>query len=218
MRLYPRSFEGQSPREFGTDENIIKTRRFYLDNARSLQEVALGGSMLWAYAASDLTANVAIRLNDQLRDAIIFQQGMYIRGTRFSRLYMTHAAQAGAWIEFVVAVEGRETIEIVNPAVAFTSVSFTKASVLDTAADVTLVAGATTAILAAAVTRRVAFITNLATNAKTMRIGDLNAGATRGIPLAPGETITVEATEAIYGFNPAAPAGNENVAVMWSAD
>lgn len=101
--------------------------------------------------------------------------------------------------------------------VATGTVSTTKASGLTTTADVVMAAGALTAILAANAGRRRAFITNLAAGAATLRIGDsvtTNAGG--GIPVAPGETITLETTAAISGWNPGGVA--QNVAVMEEVD
>jgi len=78
------------------------------------------------------------------------------------------------------------------------------------------VGAATTQILAANAARRVAYITNLLGNVQTLRVGDAAAAAARGTPLAPGDTITIETTEAIYAYKPVA--GNENVAVTWTED
>lgn len=89
-------------------------------------------------------------------------------------------------------------------------------SILDTVADVAMTATATTQILAANGDRVKALITNLAANTQTLRIGDTNAGATRGVELAPGETIELETTEAIYGYNPGGVA--QSVGVAWTED
>jgi len=75
---------------------------------------------------------------------------------------------------------------------------------LSSAADVSLGAAAKTLILAANISRVEALITNLAANASTVRIGDVNAAAARGVELAPGQTITLETEGAIYAWNPGA--------------
>jgi len=216
-RLFPQSFEGQAPREFGMGANILKTRTFNLTVARDLEQVEVGGSCLWAIDATSLTAQIDIRVNDQLRDPVTFQQGMFIRGIPFSRLYVSHAAQPGETITlFFAAEQDVRNIEIVNPSIAFNNINVTKATVLETVADVAMVGLATTQILAANAARRVAFITNLLGNAQTLRVGDAAAAAARGTPLAPGDTITIETSEAIYAYKPVA--GNENVAVTWTED
>jgi hypothetical protein len=216
-RFYPRADEGVAPPEFGRPENVILVKRFYLDNARDLEQVEIGGTMLWAYAATSLTANIAIRLNDQLRGPITFQRGMYLRGSQFSRVFVSHAAQAGEWLDLVYAVEGKDFIQIENPAIAFTEVTFTKATVLETLADQALVAAAAAAvILAANAARREAIIKSLSTNTQVIRIGDLNTGAARGQEVMPGDTLILSTTEAIYGYTGAGV--NQTVTKTWTED
>lgn len=75
---------------------------------------------------------------------------------------------------------------------------------LSDVADVALAATATTLIAAANSTRREIIITNLSTDTQTLRIGTINAGAARGTPLAPGATLILSTTAAVYGYNPGA--------------
>ena len=202
-RIYPRAFEGQAPREFGQDANILKTRTFNLAAARNLEEIEIGGSCLWALTATSLGASIDIFINDQLRDPITFQQGMFLRGIPFSRVFVSHAAQAGETITIFFAVEQDiRNIEIVNPAIAFTEVNLTKSTALFTPNDVALAAAATTNLRAASAIRRSLNITNLAVNLNIIRIGDVTASATKGIELAPGETLYIENTDSIYAWNP----------------
>ena len=216
-RLFPRSFEGQAPREFGQGANIIKTRTFDLAVARNLEAIDIGGSCLWAIAASSLTAIIDVYINDQLRDPITFSQGMFIRGIPFSRLFVSHAAQPGETITLMFAVEEDvRNIQIINPTLAFNQINVTKATALETITDVAMIGLDTTEILPANPVRRVAYITNLLGNAETLRVGDAAAADTRGTPLAPGDTITIETTEAVHAYKPVA--GNENVAVTWTED
>jgi len=212
----------QAPREYGLDANVLQTIPFALDAARDKERLEFGGSMIWAYAASSLTAQIDIHINTQQSHPITFQKGMMMRGVPFSRLFITHAAQAGESITLIIAVEGeseikeRRRIQVENAAEGYTAVTLAKATDLQTIADVTLGAAATTQILAANALRRVVFISNLIGNTQTFRIGDNNAAAARGVPLAPGETIIVSGTDTIYGYNPGA--AGEDVAVMWTAD
>lgn len=123
-RLFPESFEGDAPKEFGIGANILKTRTFALDVARDLEQIDIGGSCIWAMAASSLTASIDIRINDQLRDPLTFQQGMFIRGVPFSRVYVSHDAQVGATITLFFAVEQDvRNIEIINPSTQFNNVN-----------------------------------------------------------------------------------------------
>lgn len=87
---------------------------------------------------------------------------------------------------------------------------------IDSVADVSLVATATTLISAADSNRRELMVTNLASNTQTLRIGDSGAAAANGIPLAPGSVITLTSQAAVYGYNPGAAA--QLVAVMSMKD
>jgi len=123
-RLYPKSFEGLSPREFGVGANILKTRTFDLANARDLEQIEIGGSCIWAITATSLTAQIDIRINDQLRDPLTFQQGMFVRGIPFSRVYVSHSAQPAETITLFFAVEQDiRNIEVVNPSTQFNNVN-----------------------------------------------------------------------------------------------
>lgn len=215
-RLYPENYEGQAPKEFGIDANVLKTRTFNLAVARDLEQIDIGGSCIWAVAATSLGASIDIRINDQLRDPVTFQQGMFIRGVPFSRLYVSHEAQAGETITIFFAREQDvRNIEIVNPAIAFTEVDLTKANTYVSNNDVAMIAGATTVIQGANILRRVVYITNLAANLATLRISG-NAAINRGTPLAPGETLIITTTAGIVGYNPGAV--DQNVALSYTED
>ena len=204
-RIFPRSFEGQAPKEFGMDANILKTRTFTLTVARSLEEIEVGGSCIWAISASSLQANIDIYINDQLRDPVTFRQGMFIRGIPFSRVFVSHAAQAGATITIFFAVEEEvNNIQIVNPSLAYNEVNVTKSTQVGTYADVVLGAAGQTVIRAANYVRRELFVTNLAGNASILRLGNAGVAAAQGIELAPGETIAFATTGALYAWNPGA--------------
>ena len=216
-RLYPENYEGTAPIEFGTGANILKTRTFNLTNARDLELIDIGGSCLWAVTASSLGAQIDIRINDQLRDPVTFQQGMFIRGVPFSRLYVSHAAQAGESITIFFAREQDvRNIEIINPAIAFTEVNLTKGTILSSGGDVTIAAAGTGNILAANANRRVAFISSLTTNINILRVGDAGVSATRGLELAPGESFGVKSSAQIVAFNPGPL--DQIVSRIWTED
>ena len=202
-RLFPKSFEGQAPREFGIGANIVKTRTFNLTAARNLETVDIGGSCLWAIAATSLGATIDIYINDQLRDPITFSQGMFVRGIPFSRLYVSHAAQAGETITLFFAVEEDvQNIQIVNPSLAFTEVTITKSINYNATIDVILAAGARTLIHTGLATRRIILVTSVDTNISVIRVGGGMAAANRGTPLAPGETLSLKTIGFVYGWNP----------------
>lgn len=216
-RLFPANYEGEAPREFGQDANILKTRTFALDVARDLEQIDIGGSCIWAISATSLGAEIDIRINDQLRDPVTFQQGMFIRGIPFSRLYVSHDAQAGETVTIFFATEQDiRNIEIVNPAIAFTEVDLTKSTLFLCADDVVVPAGGRAVIFTANAAKRVSYLTSLASNIHIMRIGNITVNATIGIELAPGETLTIESTSEIQAWNPGGIA--QTIARSWTAD
>lgn len=83
---------------------------------------------------------------------------------------------------------------------------------LVTTADDSIAATTTVLVLAANTDRKEAIITNLADNGAKIRVGDSNTGASRGVELSPGQSITLETTAAIYVYN--AGAASQSVALL----
>ena len=77
---------------------------------------------------------------------------------------------------------------------------------IGTSTDVSLAATSTTIISAANASRREILITNLTSNSEYLRVGDSNAGAARGTELAPGQTVSLSTSAAVYAYNPGAAA------------
>lgn len=73
---------------------------------------------------------------------------------------------------------------------------------LQSTADKSLAGTATTQIIAANSARTAVTITNLDGNASIIRVGDSNAGASRGVQLAPGQSMTLETEDAVHAYNP----------------
>lgn len=215
-RLFPKPFEGQAPQEFGIGANVLKIRTFDLTVARNLEQIEIGGSCIWAVAATSLNAVIDFRVNDQLRDPLPFQQGMFVGGIPFSRVYASHAAQPGETITVFFAVEEDiAQIRIVNPSLAFNEVNLTKAAVFWSDGDFVAVPG-NSLVLAANANRRVLYLSSLITNIHILRIGAAPAAADNGTPLAPGETMIIEVYAAIRTFNPGAI--NQHIAVSYTED
>lgn len=72
---------------------------------------------------------------------------------------------------------------------------------LDSLADDSIAATTTEQVAAADADRRAIIITNLITNTAAVRVGDSGAGAANGIPLQPGESVTLETSAAVYVYN-----------------
>ena len=218
MRIVPNPAPQSAAQEFGTPHRSLDQMTFALDNARSEAEIAMTGSFIWVREATDNATEITVKFNSQAGPGIVFQKGMVISGPEFSKIYLTHAAQANKSITLVYGIQ--PTISLENPAIALASVTVSapvaSANNFKSIADVTLIGLATTLILAANLNRIEAIITNLAANAQTMRIGDAGAAAAEGIELAPGQTLILTTTDEIRGFKPVA--GNENVAVAYTEE
>jgi hypothetical protein len=91
-----------------------------------------------------------------------------------------------------------------------------KASIFNSVADKNLPATTQTQIVGDLVTRLCVLISSKKDNTATIKIGDSQVGALRGIELAPGQSISIETTEAIYGYNPSAV--TVSVAIIWTED
>ena len=81
------------------------------------------------------------------------------------------------------------------------TVGVSKPTTIDTVADVALVAATATQILPADPSRREALISNLEGAVNAIRVGDANVGAARGSQVGAGMTITLQGTEAIWGYS-----------------
>lgn len=215
-RYYPVNQEGFASPEYGRGAPILKKKYFLLTNARDLEKIEIAGSTLWALNASSFTATINIRINTQQDDPFEFSLGMFIRGTPFSRVYVSNDAQAGEWIEIAYMAEDPRFIgkmEIANPASQFNEVDLVKPASFVTVADVN-VNGATGLVLAALATRRVAIISNLAVNPNPVRVGDVNTGAARGAEIPIGGSASIYSTDDIYVYS----AGNSNIGVSYTGD
>ena len=144
-QLFGRGAVAKAPPEFGIDANQVKVITIPLALAQNLQCYEIGGNVLWALAATSLGAQLDVRLNDQLRDPIPVQQGLFFSGIRFSRIYVSNVAQAGETITLLYCTQERDNIRIENPAMQYNLIDLTKATVLDTAADQVIVAAAAAA-------------------------------------------------------------------------
>jgi len=203
--------------EFGLDPNAIRVITIPLDTALNDYEVDVTGSVLWAVDATSLNASMNVKLQTQRNDKIPVSKGFFLRGARFSHLYITAAAQAGESITLLMAKETNDKLEIINPSSDFSSVSVDKGTTYGSVADVTVVKGAAAAvILAADATRREALIYN--SGADDIRIGDSNIGAARGTWLPAGQEMTLSGTGAIYGYCPGTASANVTLAITTTND
>lgn len=217
-RMYPVPNEGQALPRFDAGAHAVRSITIDLTNARNGERIPIGGNFLWLASANLASAAITIAFSrENSSEGIPFKQGTAIKGVRFSEILVTNTAQAGVIVTLIYITEASQALEVVNAGITIATVTLTKGLTLTDAADVAMVAGARTAILAANANRRRAFITNLAAGAATLRIGNsATVAAARGIPVLPGETIVLETTAAISGWNPGGV--NQNVAVLEESD
>lgn len=216
-RFFPLDDPAGSAKAYGRDAPPFQSIKIPLDALAENLELTGTGNILWCIDASDNTAVVKIKYNQQSGEGIPFKKGTFISGIKFDRLYANHAAQAGKWVELAYTIEGVGGVKVRNPAENASAItgSVTNtpviAGTLNSAADKTCLAGAQTQLTGADLTRKEAFITNLVGNPEVLRVGNAAVAANKGIPLAPGETIILTVTSSIFVWNPGA--ANQDVAL-----
>lgn len=215
-RIYPVDYPKNAPARYGDFSPTPKIYRIDLDSARSAKKMGIGGAFIWAYRASDTSAEVSIQFNNEMSDKMVFQVGSAIGGFKFAEVFVTHEAQAGKWVDFWV-IDQAAGINLLNPANVFTSVSLAKQPTLETVADVTVTAAAAAAVvLAANADRKSALIQSPATNTQDIRLGDSDTGAARGLILAPGDTMQVDVTDNIYAYTAAGT--DQTLSIVYTED
>ena len=146
---------------FGSEAPNIFSRTIALDTARDDELVDTGASnFIWVRDASDFGANINIKFNTQRHGGLNFQQGMIVKLTPFSKIYLTHTAQAGKTITLIYGLQSTDFI-LENPASSFNNVDVSKSSALSTTPDPSALATATTLILTSNSDRREAIIKNM---------------------------------------------------------
>jgi hypothetical protein len=177
----------------------------YLDGAVNTDSK---GTLILGDDGSNLQ-NISVGANGRLQVEVV--EGQY-DGVQ----YQDGAVVASPFGTVALGHDGSNVYPVVVDSDGYLQIQEIKASVLNSVADVTLAATSTTQILGMVAARFCALICNLAANTQRFRIGDISTGATRGVELAPGESISIETTEAIYGYNPGG--SGEAVSVIWTEE
>jgi len=193
MKTYSLTFDGS-----GTDEKVLPQGTYVriLETSSAISIIAEEGGRVIADLAN-VQQGLAWESEDKGKNLVPFTR---VRVTSAAAQTVKLAVGYGRVLND--ATSGNVTATLVKP------------TTLSDVADVALAAAATTLILAADSTRRSALIGNLAANTKTFRIGTVNAGAARGAELAPGKSLEIEGTAAIYGYNPAGAIESVSVLVV----
>jgi hypothetical protein len=185
---------------FGQETPSIGKRLIPLDSARDNEVIELGASnFIWAVEATGSNANVEIRFNAPHNSGITVKEGMMLKVGNFKKIYITNSAQSGKNITLHYGLMSKD-FNILNAASSTQEVNVAANTGLSTTADGSALATATTSILAANTNRKEAIIKNLDAST-SLRIGDSNAGASRGHELKAGESIILSTTAQIYAYN-----------------
>jgi hypothetical protein len=125
-------------------------------------------------------------------------------GFKIVRFYNPGAADIT--VEFAVSISDVRPFDVIisNSSPLNTSNTPVISKTLATGADVPCAAGGSTQLRGATPGVKEVFISNLATNTATMRIGNAAVGAAKGIPIAPGETLILSVEAAVFAWNPGA--------------
>lgn len=78
-------------------------RTLNLDNARTNHRIAWRGSFVRIRRRSSSTAEINVKFNDAQGEAYPLKNGEGFDGVPFQELFITNTAQAGEWVELVIA-------------------------------------------------------------------------------------------------------------------
>lgn len=176
-----------------------------LSVVRESFEITLTGNVFWVQNGTDLTstADIAFGSNSQVGNKFSVSKGLFIRGVNFTSIFVTNTSQAAKTLTIITVNDASNTFNVENILTSAGSGggSSSSSSVSETS-DLSVAASTTAEILAENTNRISALITNISSNTTEFRIGgSTSVGAAKGIPLTVGQTVTLETTSAIYGYN-----------------
>ncbi len=83
-------------------DNYLR-RRIHLDTARALEQWPIAGEFMYIEEVSSDSANASICIDRNTNPVLDIRKGVRIK-TVFETLYLTHAAQAGEWIDLIIGI------------------------------------------------------------------------------------------------------------------
>jgi len=192
-----------------------------LATAREGKEYYVKGRYIRVADATDTTTEIEIAVQQNIPSSYekLKKNSIIKEGNGFDRIYVTNTAQANKTVRLIIS-EGPEDYDVDNPSIGTIDavgsiddpVEVAAHSTLVTTADDSIAANTTEQVLAINLDRKEAIITNLYANTDSVRVGDSSTGATRGVELSPGQSITLQVTAAIYVHNTKASA--QSVAIL----
>ena len=192
-----------NPGQFGQDTGKPKSRIFLLDAVTADQTIALGAStFIWVRRASSATASMDVTFDHDRTGSLRLTQGFFLSGMSFSILNLTHAAQAGEWIEIVYGP--LFSPNAVNPSEAVSTFTPEPRSALTVFHDSTLATTTVHPVLAANAKRQRAVVQNVGPD--DFRVGYVIGGSgvssTTGFILTAGESMEFFGTGQISIWTP----------------
>lgn len=170
-----------------------------LDNARTNFQVSMMGNFIACVNASSAAANVSIEFNKFQSGAITFTQGLAI-ARPFDTLFITHAAQSGGYLTFLISSYAPELFGIQDNRSNTLQAQYL-AQIADqlsggatlTNADDQTVGTSSGLVLAANANRKAAFFQANITNTGIIYLGNSSVSATRKmVALGAGDAFTCD--------------------------
>lgn len=160
------------------------------------QEIKATGRHVRVYSTSVAGADVWLNIDGtELKRRA--GQGVNVGGAGFSRVTVRVAV---ACTVLICIADERQDDDQENVSVSV-SATVGAGNTADNGGDVSILASSSAQVLAADATRLVAIITNPVTNTDQVRVGGAGVLATSGVPLEPGESVSLALTAAIHVFN-----------------
>lgn len=160
--------------------------------ANSGSNVAVVGDFIW-----NKTSTGTLHIKTSEGETAALNDGEYVRFDKvFKEFYLKD--ESGSQNDTTLAIGKGDAGKYGG------SVSIDNPQKLLDVTDVTVTASTATVVLASNSKRHKAIITSLASNSNITRIGSSSVSASRGTPISPGDTITLETQGAIYAYNTSA--------------
>ena len=149
-----------------------------------------------AAAVTVLEADAAFQIGFDKGDTYHLEAGLEVVTEGFSEVHLENPQASENTLKLAFSIRGVRDARLT----VSSSLSIAGASLISDVDDVALTAAVATLVAAANTSRKSVLVTNLATNAKAVRVGSLNVSASRGVEVSPGQTITLDATAAVYVY------------------
>lgn len=85
------------------------TEQLYLDTARENYSIPIAGHYFRVIDSSDPNAEITVRVDNPDDSGIVARRGFGWKHSRFERLWIDHAAQAGEWVRLIIGGLPNET-------------------------------------------------------------------------------------------------------------